>query len=47
MKKYLVYDEASELSSEAYLTEKEAQNDLDNDISYLWSMDAKIVEVDD
>ena len=42
---YVVFDECSENVSKLYKTAKEAQHDMDNDISYVWSMDAVVLEV--
>lgn len=43
--KYVVVDEASDLWSELYDTKEEAENDLDNDLTYGWSTNAEILEV--
>ena len=46
MKGYVVYDEASELSSQIYDTEEEAIKDLEWDISHFWSTDADVIEIE-
>lgn len=40
----VVNNMATENYSELYDTIEEAQNDYDNDISYVWSLDGQIVE---
>ena len=47
MIKYVVFDECSELSSEAYESIEDAQYDLDHNVTYGWSTNAQIVEVND
>ena len=46
---YIVFDECNENTSKLYDTSEEAQHDMDNDISHVWSVDAVVyeVEVDD
>jgi hypothetical protein len=47
MIKYYVYNEKSEVSSEAFLTREEAEKELREETQHLYGDDANIVEVDD
>ena len=44
MVKYFVFDDHSDNWSEGYDTFEEAKNDLDNDISYVWSFEAEVIK---
>lgn len=46
MKVYVVYDRCSDNWSNYYENYDDAKNDFDNDISYQWSMDAVIEEIE-
>lgn len=47
MTKYYVYDECSEISSEAFETREEAEKELQEENQHSYSTEAKVVEVED
>ena len=44
--KFIVYDSSSDLNSRLYYGRELAQNDLENDISFKWSANAEVLEVE-
>ena len=46
MVKYVVMDPCNENHSPFYLTKEEAERDLDNSISFQWSLEAEILEAE-